>query len=156
VAAENVELVETALAAWNRGELDVFGEIVAEDIVWLEVSGWLENQGQEVRGREVLIRNHRELLDAWETYRLELQETHALDDQVIAVVREVGRGRASGVEVDGLWGYVITISDGKLARVEAYRDPEKALAKLTARAPQRPEAPGAASHSRPPGPPARP
>jgi uncharacterized protein len=130
VAAENLELVETALAAWNRGELDVFGEHVTEDIVWLEVSGWLENEGQEVRGREVLIRNHRQLLDAWESYQLELQETHAVDDQVIAVVREVGRGRASGVEVDSLWGYVITISDGKVARVEAYRDPDKALSRV--------------------------
>jgi ketosteroid isomerase-like protein len=130
VTAENVELVERALAAWNRGELERFGEHVAEDIVWLEVSGWLENEGQEVRGRDLLLRNHRELLDTWETYRLELQETHAVADQVIAVVREVGRGRASGVEVDSLWGYVITIGDGKVCRVEAYRDPEKALALL--------------------------
>ena len=125
-----MQLVQTALAAWNRGELDRFAEHVSEDIVWLEVSGWIENQGQEVRGREVLLRNHQRLLDAWETYRLELQETHAVGDQVIAVVREVGRGRASGVEVDGLWGYVITVSDGKLARVEAYRDPEKALSQV--------------------------
>jgi ketosteroid isomerase-like protein len=132
VSAENVELVETALAAWNRGELERFGAHVAEDIVWLEVTGWVENEGQEVRGREVLLRNHQRLLDAWETYRLELQETYAVDDRVIAVVREVGRGRASGVEVDGLWGYVITVSDGKLARVEAYRDPEKALSQLPA------------------------
>jgi ketosteroid isomerase-like protein len=130
VARGNVELVETALAAWNAGRLDEFGELVAEDIVWLEVSGWLENQGQEVRGREVLIRNHRGLLDSWESYRLELQETHASGDQVVAVVREVGRGRVSGVEVDSLWGYVITIADGKLSRVEAYRDPETALARL--------------------------
>jgi ketosteroid isomerase-like protein len=138
VSEENVELVETALAAWNRGELERFGEHVAEDIVWLEVSGWLENEGQEVRGRGVLLRNHRQLLDAWESYQLELQETHAAPDGVVAVVREVGRGRASGVEVDSLWGYVITISDGKICRVEAYRDPAKALSRL-------PAAPGEAS-----------
>jgi ketosteroid isomerase-like protein len=133
VAAENVELVKAALDAWNRRELAAFGEYVAEDIVWLEVSGWLENQGQEVRGRELLLRNHQRLLDAWESYRLELQETHALDAQVIAVVREVGRGRASGVEVDSLWGYVITVDGGKLRRVEAHRDPEKVLSRLQER-----------------------
>jgi ketosteroid isomerase-like protein len=132
VAAENVELVEAALGAWNRGELARFGEYVAEDVVWLEVSGWLENQGQEVRGRDLLLRNHQQLLDAWESYRLELQEAHAAGDQVIAVVREVGRGRASGVQVDSLWGYVITVSDGRLARFEAYRDPEKALSRVPA------------------------
>jgi uncharacterized protein len=150
VATENVELVETALAAWNRGDLDFFGDHVAEDIAWLEVSGWLENEGQEVRGREVLLRNHQRLLDAWETYPLELQETHAVDDQVIAVVREVGRGRASGVEVDGLWGYVITVRDGKLARVEAYRDPEKALSRLALRPPAAGSSPTSPRRDRPP------
>jgi ketosteroid isomerase-like protein len=132
VARKNVELVEAALRAWNRGELERFGEFIAEDVVWLEVSGWLETQGQEVRGRELLLRNHQQLLDAWESYRLELQETHAADDQVIAVVREVGRGRSSGVEVDSLWGYVITVADGRLARFEAYRDPEMALRRMPA------------------------
>jgi ketosteroid isomerase-like protein len=133
VSEENVQLVQTALAAWNRGELDRFAEHVSEDIVWLEVSGWLENQGQEVSGRGVLLRNHERLLDAWESYRLELPETHAVGDQVIAVVREVGRGRASGAEVDSLWGYVVTVSGGKLTRVEAYRDPDKALSRVPPR-----------------------
>jgi ketosteroid isomerase-like protein len=130
VSAENVEIVERALVAWNRGELRLFGDVVAEDIVWLEVSGWIENEGQEVRGRELLLRNHRALLDSWETYRLELQETHAVADQVVAVVREVGRGRASGVEVDSLWGYVVTVTDGEMTRVEAHRDPETALKRV--------------------------
>ena len=50
------------------------------------------------------------------------------DDRVVAVVREVARGRASGIEVAGDWGYVMTIRDGRLARVEAYRNAENALA----------------------------
>lgn len=42
-------------------------------------------------------------------------------------MREVGRGRASGVEIDGLWGYLITLEDGKIVRIEAYRDAALAL-----------------------------
>jgi ketosteroid isomerase-like protein len=42
-------------------------------------------------------------------------------------VREVGRGRASGVEIDGRWGYLITVQMGYIVRIEAYRDAAVAL-----------------------------
>jgi ketosteroid isomerase-like protein len=81
-----------------------------------------------VRGRERLERNLTGLFEAWESYRLELMEVHEAGDRVVAVVRELARGRSSGVEVDSLWGYLISVVDGKLKRVEAYRDPAAALA----------------------------
>jgi len=46
---------------------------------------------------------------------------------VLAIVREVARGRTSGLEVESRWGYVITVRAGRIARVEAYRDPRQAL-----------------------------
>jgi ketosteroid isomerase-like protein len=45
----------------------------------------------------------------------------------VVVVREVARGRTSGVEVDGRWGYLITVENGQLVRIEAYRDAALAL-----------------------------
>jgi ketosteroid isomerase-like protein len=42
-------------------------------------------------------------------------------------VREIARGRASGVEVDSRWGYLITVEEGQIVRVEAYRDAARAL-----------------------------
>jgi ketosteroid isomerase-like protein len=50
-----------------------------------------------------------------------------LKGRVLAILREIGRGRASGLEVEGRWGYVVTVRDGKIERVEAYRDPRAAL-----------------------------
>jgi ketosteroid isomerase-like protein len=128
VSREDIELVESAFEAWNRGDVGGFADHMADDVVWLEVSGWLEQEGREVHGREPLERNLVRLLDAWESYRLELERLHEAGDRVVAVVRELARGRSSGAEVDSLWGYVITVADGKLARVEAYRDPTAALA----------------------------
>lgn len=128
MSRETVALVESAFEAWNRGDVAGFAAHAADDVVWLEVSGWLEQEGREVRGRERLERNLLGLLDAWESYRLELEEVHEAGERVVAVVRELARGRTSGVEVDSLWGYLITVTDGKLARVEAYRDPATALA----------------------------
>ena len=128
MAEENVELVRAAFDAWNAEGPAALTDRAAEDVVWLEVSGWLESEGQEVRGREVLLANLHRLFDAWDTYRLELEDVHDAGERVVAIVRERGRGRASGVGIDSLWGYVITVVDGKLGRIEAYRDPAAALA----------------------------
>jgi ketosteroid isomerase-like protein len=49
---------------------------------------------------------------------------------VLAIVREVARGRTSGLEVASTWGYVITVRDGKIALVDAYRDPDQARKSL--------------------------
>lgn len=115
--------------AWNdRGLADV-GELVSEEVVWLEVEGAPDLEGEARRSRDELMSSLEELFETWQQYRLEPQEVRAVDDErVLALVREVARGRASGVEVAGDWGYVMTVRDGKLTRVEAYRDPAKALA----------------------------
>jgi ketosteroid isomerase-like protein len=127
MSQENIELVQSALDAWNRGELEAFADQVAEDVAWLEVSGRPEGEPSERLGRERLQQSLESLFEAWESYRLEIEWISAVDDRVVAVVREVARGRASGVEVDGRWGYLITVRNGQLVRIEAYRDAALAL-----------------------------
>jgi uncharacterized protein len=127
VASSNVELVRSAFDAWNRGQAEAFTHHMAEDVAWLEVSGRPEGPVTERRGRDRLRRGLESLFDAWETYRIEVERLDEVDDRVVAVVREVGRGRASGVEVDGRWGYLITVEDGEIVRVEAYREARQAL-----------------------------
>jgi ketosteroid isomerase-like protein len=128
VQPTDLALVESALEAWNRGDFDAFASHVAEDVVWVEVSGRPETEGSELRGRDRLRRSLETLFDAWESYRLELERTYEAGDRVVAIVREVGRGRASGLEIDSRWGYVVTVDAGEIARVDAYRDPDLAVA----------------------------
>jgi uncharacterized protein len=127
VSQENIELVKSAFDAWNRGEIDAFADHVAEDVAWLEVSGRPEGEALERLGRDRLRQSLESLFEAWESYRLEVERIHDIGDRVVTVVREVARGRTSGVEIDGRWGYLITIGDGQIVRVEAYRDAALAL-----------------------------
>jgi ketosteroid isomerase-like protein len=128
MSRETVELLRSLFASWNRGDLEPFLTHLADDIVWLEVKGRPERlEGVETRGRESLRTGLESLFDAWEEYRLEPQEIHDLGDRLVAVLREVARGRGSGIEVDSLWGYVITMRAGQIARVDAYRDPAEAF-----------------------------
>jgi ketosteroid isomerase-like protein len=127
MSQENIELVRSALDAWNRGEFEAFADHVAEDVAWLEVSGRPEGEHSERLGRDRLQQSLESLFEAWESYRLDIEWISEVDDRVVAVVREVARGRASGVEVDGRWGYLITVENGQLVRIEAYRDAALAL-----------------------------
>jgi uncharacterized protein len=124
---KNIELVESAFDAWNRGELEAFADHVAEDVAWLEFSGRPEGDSSERVGRDRMRKSLESLFDAWDSYRLELEEIHDLGDRFVVVVREVARGRASGLEIDGRWGYLITVRDGLMIRIEAYRDAGRAL-----------------------------
>lgn len=127
VSEENIELVESAFDAWNRGEIEAFGNHVAEDVAWLEVAGRPEGGSSELFGRDRLRQSLESLFEVWESYPLEVERIHDVRDRVVAVVREVARGRASGVEVDSRWGYVITVEEGLIVRIEAYRDAAHAL-----------------------------
>jgi ketosteroid isomerase-like protein len=127
VSQDNVELVESALDAWNRGEIEAFAGLVAEDVAWVEVSGRPEGEAGERLGRDRMRQSLESMLEAWDSYRLEVERIDDVGDRILAIVREVGRGRASGLEIDGRWGYLLTVQNGKIARIEAYRDAALAL-----------------------------
>jgi uncharacterized protein len=127
VPQENIELVRSAFDAWNRGEIEAFADHMAEDVAWLEVSGRPEGGGSERRGRDRMRRSLEALFEAWESYSLEVERIDDVGSRIVAVVREVARGRTSGLEVDSRWGYLITVEGGQIVRVEAYRDAAVAL-----------------------------
>jgi ketosteroid isomerase-like protein len=133
VPPEDVELVKSAFETWNRGEIDAFVDLTSEDVAWLEVSGRPEGGATERFGRERLREGLKSLFDAWESYRIDVERLDEVGGRVVAIVREFARGRASGVEVDGRWGYLITVENGEMVRVEAYRDADLALQMAGAR-----------------------
>jgi len=124
----DAELVTRVFSAWNRGDLEAFAAHAAPDIKWVEVQG--RPEVGELHGREVVKDALGSLYEAWENYRLEPEEVREVGSRVLAVVREVARARRSGLTIGSLWGYVITIRDAKVVRVEAYRDPSDARAAL--------------------------
>ena len=125
MASDNVEIVRAVLDAWNEHRLDSVSQLISDDITWLEVEGRLEAAGSEIKGRGNVLAGMDS--EVWQSYRLEPEIVVELRGRVLAILREIGRGRASGLEVEGRWGYVVTVRDGKIERVEAYRDPREAL-----------------------------
>jgi ketosteroid isomerase-like protein len=63
-------------------------------------------------------------------YRFEIEELEEHGDLIFLATTHSGRGRVSGVEVTGANGYLYTVEDGEITRVEFFATPADALAAL--------------------------
>jgi hypothetical protein len=79
-------------------------------------------------------RGAREVLSPWEHVRIVVDEYRELDDECILVLlRFVGRGKTSGLELDPRWtrgAEVVRVKDGRVTRIVHYFDRKRALADL--------------------------
>ena len=82
----------------------------------------------EFHGYEGLAANTRELLDSWDQVNFRPDQVHVVgDDRYLVLVEASGRGRGSGVHLGGDWlGHLVTLREGKAARLEVYRGWEDA------------------------------
>lgn len=130
--SENVELVRSIYADWERGDWSSAGW-ADPDIEYVMVD---EPGSTTHRGTASMARAWGAFLSAWVDYRLEPEEFLTLDDgRVLVFVKAYGRGKTSGVELSestrGRGGAnLFQIHDGKVVRLDAYFDRDRALADL--------------------------
>ena len=97
------------------------------DFVWdmSTFSGWPERKIYEGTdgAREFLAT----WTEPWENWELELEElVDAGTDQVLAVLRQHGSSKTTGLEVDMHFAQLWTMRDGKYIRMRMYADPAEA------------------------------
>jgi ketosteroid isomerase-like protein len=66
--------------------------------------------------------------ESFENFQLVAEEFFETDDRVVAFLRQSGRGRASGIEVETRFAHVLTLGGGKVQRVVAFPEREKQAA----------------------------
>jgi ketosteroid isomerase-like protein len=129
-SSDNVALIRRGLDAFSRGAFDESMADIHEDIEW-----YVAFRLPDLPADKDVYRGHdevRELWSAfsggWESLTATLEDVVAeRDDLVIVRVHWVGRGEASGVEVDRTIFYVFEIADGKLLRLRPFDDEAEAL-----------------------------
>jgi ketosteroid isomerase-like protein len=130
VASANVELVRSIYAAWERGDVSSAEWAHAEiEVVFADgptPGSW--------RGLAGMAEGWRDLLSAWEEFRVEAEEYRELDDErVLALHRHSGRGKTSGMELERMrakGANLFHVHDGKVTRFVTYLDRGRALADL--------------------------
>ena len=123
----NVEVVRRGFEHF-RATGDFLEEIFADDFVWdmSRFAGWPEQQAYE--GIDEARRFIREWTEPFQDWQIEIETLRDADgDKVVAVLRQHGQARSTGMPVDMLLAQVYTLRDGKQARMEMYADPAEAL-----------------------------
>jgi ketosteroid isomerase-like protein len=97
------------------------------DFVWdmSHFRGWPEQSTYiGVDGAREFLRTWTE---AWDDWGLELESLHNAGEQVVAIVHQRGRSKATGVAVEMRFAQLYTFRDGKQTRMEMYGDPAEAM-----------------------------
>jgi ketosteroid isomerase-like protein len=138
MSEQNVELIRRLYGLFGgRGFAQVrtaVGEVVDEAFrTYLHADfeihipeGYPEG-GEVFRGREGVEGWLAMLDDAWSEWRYEDHRYRDAGDTVVALLRVVAQGAASGVRLDREVAHVWKISEGRAARVTVYLDVDEAL-----------------------------
>jgi ketosteroid isomerase-like protein len=87
--------------------------------------GWPERQ--TYRGVDGLRAFIADWLEPWDEFEFEVEELRDAGDKVVAVARQQGLSKATGVPVDMRLAHVITYHDGKAIRTQMYASPQEGL-----------------------------
>ena len=130
MSQENVDLVRSIYAAWERGDYGSM-EWAHPDVEFVRADG--PDPGSWT-GAAGLATAWRDFLSAWEGYRIQVDAYRELDrERVLVLTKRSGRGKTSGLEVgpEAARGATVWhLRDGKVARQVTYWNRNRALADL--------------------------
>jgi ketosteroid isomerase-like protein len=130
MSQENVDLVRSIYAAWERGDFGS-GEWAHPAIELKFADGLTPGSWTGLAG---MAEGMRDFLSAWEEYRAEVDDYLELDgERVLALIHLGGRGKTSGLELGQMRTKAVQlfhVRGGKVTRLVTYFDGERALAEL--------------------------
>jgi ketosteroid isomerase-like protein len=126
VSTANLELVRSIYSGWERG--DFSSAAWADPAIEFAFADGPEPGRWQGLGE--MSRRYGDWLRGWANFRAEPEEYLEVDDRrVLVLVRNVGRGRTSGVGfVQRSVANLFEIGDGKVVRLVLYWDRDRALA----------------------------
>ena len=130
MSQENVELVRSIRAAWDRGDFRS-AEWAHPEIEFVIADGPSPGSWTGVDG---MTEGFRSVLSAWEEWRAEADEYRELDEERVLVLIDLsGRGKASGLSLEQMGSKaaeLFHVRGGKVTRLVIYLNREYALADL--------------------------
>jgi uncharacterized protein len=127
MSEENVKIVRDVAEAFSRGDLDAWIEYCTDDIDYRAIEGAPDDHGP-IHGKDAVrayVQDWQDTFDDLTSEPVELID--AGEDNVVAVFRNRGRAKLSGVETELTYAALYTFRDGKVARGREYWTREEAL-----------------------------
>ena len=129
MSQENVELLRQGFAEFARGDVDAVLERFDPDIDWHPALAPILGV-ETISGREAMRRFlTRDLFEeGFDEFRAEPLSFEDLgDDHVLVMVRYVGRGESSGIEMDQKLATLYELREGKVVTMRDYPTRAEAL-----------------------------
>ena len=114
MSQENIEVVLGQWDAWNDGDLDRWARAWDSEGIVVAPEGWPE--GQVERGLDAWRRQAQRLRDTWAEARIEVDEIRDVKDRVVARIRYVTIGAATGIPFETPMGVVLFLNERKITR----------------------------------------
>src|SRR5207248_2684112 len=121
----NVATLRRGYDALNRGDVSGVLALIDDEITW-DPGELTPDSGSATGGRagfESLIRSW---IEAFDEFRVEPVDVIEHPPFLLAVVRQSGRGRASGLDIAIEIAHMWTVEDGRAVRFESYRSADEA------------------------------
>jgi ketosteroid isomerase-like protein len=132
MSARNVEIARRAIEAYNREDFPSVLALAHEDVA-VYATDAMPNPG-DFRGHAGFVEWAEQWAEAWDSFSLEIIEIEAIDDRhVLAAIRQIGRGRVSGLELSMEVAHLYEIDeDGRIVRFQLHVERADALANVKA------------------------
>jgi len=131
--AAHVEQLRGLYDAWDRGDFDVGADLFAPDVEFVTSEGFPDapRPGEDI---ERVARWRDQFLAIFEELRIEALELEPTGAGVLAHVRQRGRFRATGIDVDVTYFHLWTFRGGSAARFQVFGPNAEAEARAAANA----------------------
>lgn len=127
MSRQNVEIVQASVDAWNAGDMDAVGELLAPGVILWMPEGWPE-PGPFI-GRDAVLRQGVQMRETWDADAAEaISDFVDVADHVVVrfIWRTSGRGPDSNLEFTILY----TLRKGRIFLMEYFWDHAEVLETL--------------------------
>jgi ketosteroid isomerase-like protein len=126
MSQEILELGYRAMATLSRGDLPGLIALADPEVEWHSFFAEL-GEGGVYHGHDGTRHYLRDLKEAWEVVRADIDDGLAVGDVALFVGRIHYRGKGSGIETETAAGWMLRFRQGKVLRFRAFREPGRAL-----------------------------
>ncbi len=126
MSQENIDFARQYVEAFNSGGLEAIEGFHDPEIVF-DLSGSPFPDAGVYRGPKGVRDWFQGLADAFGNLRYEVEEMYVVNDRVAVLVRVIGRGPSSRIDVDYRFAPVFTLRDRKVIRMDRYSEWTEAL-----------------------------
>jgi ketosteroid isomerase-like protein len=132
MSQENVEVIGRMYDAWLAGDFDTVYATFDEDIeIHPDPEATWVGIGEVYRGLDGMRSYLKAVYEAFEDYRPEVERLIPVDEKVLTLAIEHGKGRGSGADVQATkTAHVWTMRGGTAVTLDLYLDRDRALEAL--------------------------